>query len=125
VRAIEPELLRYANQYDERKYPPAELARLRGVFGTRESVFEPDILAALVWKYGHTGKANFPAQHRELAARIAKLWADAMLPPQEPMDAFADGVPSSDRRASSPSAFCFILFTRMPYRFSIKTTTGL
>src|SRR3990167_10550287 len=89
VRGIGPQLLRYANQYDERKYPRAELVRLRNVFATPESVLEPDIVSALVWKYGHTGKANFPGDHRALASRIAELWsANAMLPAQEARDAF-------------------------------------
>jgi hypothetical protein len=108
VRGIEPELLRYANQYDEQKYPPAELVRLRAVFVTPESVLEPDIVAALVWKYGHTGKANFPGQQRALAARIAELWsANAMLPAQDPMDAFRRW-----RALLGPTSFitvCFLL----------------
>jgi len=54
VRAIEPDLLRYARRHDERKYPPSELKRLRAVFATPEAVREPDVVAALVWKYGHT-----------------------------------------------------------------------
>jgi hypothetical protein len=113
VRGIAPELLRYANQYDEKKYPPAELARLRAVFATPDSVLEPDIVAALVWKYGHTGKANYPKHQRALAARIAKLWStNAMLPAQDPMDAF-----SRWRALLGPTSFitvCFLLHLVQP-----------
>lgn len=84
VRDIEPELLLYANQNDEQKYPPAELIRLRRVFKKPESVAKGDILAALVWKYGHTGKLNFPRRQRELAARIAEMWSDSPMRSSEP-----------------------------------------
>jgi hypothetical protein len=108
VRGIEPELLRYAAQYDERKYPPAELVRLRAIFVTPESVLERDIVAALVWKYGHTGKVNFPGRQRALAMRIGELWlANVMLPTEDPMDAFHRW-----RTLLGPTSFitiCFLL----------------
>lgn len=89
VRSIEPQLWRYATKYDERKYPPAELARLRTVFATPGSISENDIVAALVWKYGHTSKPNFPTRHRKLADRIALLWPEnGMRRTREPRDDF-------------------------------------
>jgi hypothetical protein len=89
VRAIEPDLVRYAKQYDVRKYPPTELVRLRTVFAIPGSVIECDIVAALVWKYGHTGKTNFPMRQRALASRIAEIWsANRMFPNLDPMETF-------------------------------------
>src|SRR5437016_5777590 len=74
IRRIEPELTRLAARYDEEKYPPRQLSEFRRLFGKPENVTESDIEAALKWKYGHTGKANYPQRERALAARIAKLW---------------------------------------------------
>jgi hypothetical protein len=79
VQCIAAQLLRYAGQYDERKYPPGELDRLRAAFAMPDSISESDIEAALVWKYGKysdTEKRNYPAAQRELAARIARLWPE-------------------------------------------------
>jgi hypothetical protein len=86
VQAIGPQLLRYISKYDEAKYPPAELSRLRSVFsGSGSDVREDDITAALVWKYGHTGKSNFPTCQRALAFRIADLWHEnAIVPTKDP-----------------------------------------
>jgi hypothetical protein len=79
--AIAPELEQYAAHYNESKYPPQELARLRAVFAKPECVQEADVVAALVWKYGHTGKARFPAHQRDLANRIFCFWpANAAIP---------------------------------------------
>lgn len=48
-----------------------------------------DILAALVWKYGNTGKANYPRRQQALAKRIAELWqANAIVPGESPRAAF-------------------------------------
>ncbi len=90
MQAIEPDLLRYAKQFDVRKYPPTELERLRRtVFANPGSVIECDIVAALKWKYGHMRKINFPGQQRALASRIAGMWAaNPMLPALDPLDTF-------------------------------------
>ena len=108
VRVIAPVWYSYASKYDEQKYPPSELKRLREVFSTPESVFERDIVAALVWKYGHTGKANYPGRQRALAGRIAMQWRkNAILPTQDPNDAFHRW-----RSLLGPTSFitvCFLL----------------
>lgn len=108
VRRMERNLARVAGQYDERKYPPAELARLRQVFARPKDVTKSDILAALVWKYGHTGKANYPRRQQALAERIGELWkSNAIVPGESARGAF-------DRWRSliGPTSFitvCFLL----------------
>lgn len=108
IRHIDMQLWRYANEYDERKNPPAELARLRALFATPDSVSERDILAALLWKYGHTLKRNYPHGHRELASRIARLWPDnSMRSTQDPRSDFLKW-----RNLLPPTSFvtiCFLL----------------
>jgi hypothetical protein len=66
----------HVGRYDQQKYPPTELIRLQRAFSDPDSAAETDILAALIWKYGHTGKKNFPRKHRELAVTVAELWRD-------------------------------------------------
>ncbi len=75
VLRMERDLVRLAGRYDERKYPPAELARLRQVFARPDDVTRPDIFAALVWKDGNTGKTNYPHRQRALAERIKRIVA--------------------------------------------------
>jgi hypothetical protein len=80
----------YVDRYDERKYPPAVLERLRTVFA-RPDWFQPeDIELALRWKYGHLSKENYPGAQRRLARRIASHWPDHRIDPGEaPVDALA------------------------------------
>lgn len=108
ILAIEPEWRSYAIRYDEVKYPPAEIVRLRAVFSTIGLVPMDDVEAALIWKYGHTGKANYPDRHRELAAKIARLWTEnAVLPEQDMEGAFRKW-----RHLLGPTSFitvCFLL----------------
>jgi len=113
VRKIDPEFRWYVAQYDERKYPPAELHRLRDAFARPASVSGSNIKAALVWKYGHTGKDNYPKRHLELGMRIAKLWPDnAIQPGHDPECAFQQWW-----ELLGPSSFitvCFLLHLANP-----------
>jgi hypothetical protein len=89
ISRIEPDLVRFVREYDESKYPPLELARLRRAFSKPETVAEADIVAALVWKYGNTGKANYPRRQYALAKRISAAWsANAIVPGAPPLAAF-------------------------------------
>lgn len=107
LQVIERDLSHYADKYDERKYPREQLERLREVFSTPKSVLESDIRDALVWKYGHTGKPNYPRQHHELATQIAKKWsAKPMLATDAPQSTFQDWL------SFKPTSFitiCFLL----------------
>ena len=121
VLCVAAQLLRYAGRYDERKYPPGELDRLRAAFTLPDSVSESDIEAALVWKYGKysdTEKRNYPAAQRELAARIARLWPEnAMRPTQNPKDDF-----DRWRQLLGTTSFitiCFLLHLVQPRRLPI------
>jgi hypothetical protein len=60
-------------KYDERKYPPLVLRRLRLLFSEPE-IFQPeDIALALRWKFGHLGKPNYPEAQQNLVSKIATL----------------------------------------------------
>jgi hypothetical protein len=113
VRRIEPELATFADDYDKGKYPPAKLAELRRVFAGPEKVTGSDIEAALVWKYGHTGKTNYPRRQRELAIRIGKLWRANPIVPGAPPAATFD----TWRSRLGPTSFitvCFLLHLANP-----------
>jgi hypothetical protein len=113
VRRMERDLARFAGRYDEHKYPPAELARLRRVFARPERVTEADIVAALFWKYGNTGKTNYPRRQQALATRISELWqANAIVPGESPRAAF-----DAWRSLLGPTSFitvCFLLHLANP-----------
>lgn len=85
LRGVAAEFRHFVNMYDERKYPPAELDRLRIAFSRPETVTAAEIEAALIWKYGHTGKTNYPKRQRELGIRISGFWgAHAIRPGEDP-----------------------------------------
>ena len=60
--------------YDERKYPADAYALIVKAFAAPSDTSDGDIERALKWKYGHWRKLNYPAQHREMARRIAARW---------------------------------------------------
>lgn len=113
IRNIEPELEAFAAKYDERKYPPGELVRLRGAFKSASGVLGNDFEAALVWKFGHTGKANYPDHHRRLATRLNDLWQSGQLP----IAADPAGTFDTWRQALGPTSYitvCFLLHLIWP-----------
>ena len=113
VRRIEPELAKFADDYDEDKYPPAKLAELRRVFAGAQEVTGSDIEAALVWKYGHTGKTNYPRRQHELAIRISKLWlANPIVHGAPPAAAFDRWM--SSLGSTSFITVCFLLHLANP-----------
>ena len=118
ILAIEPELSRFAEQYDEGKYPPSELKRLREMFASPDSVGVADVRDALVWKYGHTGKGNYPGQQRALGVRIAEAWPEnAIRSSEDPEDAFWRW-----RKLLGPTSFitvCFLLHLVRPTELPI------
>jgi hypothetical protein len=62
------------NEYDFGKYPAAEHARFSASFSALTATPD-DIQGALVWKWGHWGKSNYPQHHRDLIAMIQNLWS--------------------------------------------------
>jgi len=85
IRDVASDFGHYVDQYEEKKYPPDELSRLRAAFAAPVRVTHSDIEAALVWKYGHTGKANYPDHQRQLARRIAAAWPAHAIQPGTPI----------------------------------------
>jgi hypothetical protein len=63
----------FLNQYDISKYPPS-------IYNTAKDKFAslcPDekiITNALLWKWGHLGKDNFPDKQRQLIRKVINLW---------------------------------------------------
>ena len=62
-----------SQKYDFKKYPKSVYVRCKLKF----SALNPDrqdIHDALVWKYGHWRKSNFPAAHRNVISQVQGLW---------------------------------------------------
>ena len=113
IRDVAAEFQRFVDRYDEGKYPPEELDRLRVAFSRPETVTPADIEAALVWKYGHTGKANYPDHQRKLADRISKLWPAHAIRPDDDVAAALQRW----RQLLGPTSFitvCFLLHLASP-----------
>ncbi len=61
-------------EYDSRKYPEEQYDRLLGIFREPKRVTAGDIQKALVWKYGHWGKGNYPLKHHQLITNVQRSW---------------------------------------------------
>lgn len=73
VAHVSPIFQQVVDEYDFSKYPAEELARFKALFST----FNPtnnDIKDAMIWKWGHWGKPNFPKHHKKLIDEIQTLW---------------------------------------------------
>jgi hypothetical protein len=59
-------------QYSYTKYPAQDYQRFKQTF----SAFEPDVELdlALLWKWGHWGKTNYPGKQGALITEISALW---------------------------------------------------
>ena len=76
ARLIRPHLDHYVGLYDERKYPPKNYNSARREF-RKPTVAGPGAIEnALLWKWGHIGKAAIPHAHRELITHIQGAWAE-------------------------------------------------
>ena len=62
-----------SQKYDFKKYPKSVYDRCKLKFSALNPANQ-DIDDALVWKYGHWGKPNFPASHRKLIREVQNLW---------------------------------------------------
>lgn len=60
-------------EYDCRKYPTNQYKKFRNSFASLNAS-NTDIHNALIWKWGHWGKPNFPQRHRELINEVTQLW---------------------------------------------------
>ncbi len=61
-------------KYDSRKYPEAPYLELQGKFRAFTTVSCEDIKRALVWKYGHWRKDNYPDAHKILIQKVCQEW---------------------------------------------------
>jgi hypothetical protein len=73
VARIAPIFQQVLNEYDFRKYPAADYARFKASF-TALANPNNDISDAMIWKWGHWGKPNYPQRHQDLITEIQGLW---------------------------------------------------
>lgn len=70
---IQPIFDSVLNEYDFQKYPAREYTHFKSRFSSL-STSDSDIERALIWKWGHWGKQNYPQKQRNLIAEIQTLW---------------------------------------------------
>jgi hypothetical protein len=87
IRQISTDFQSFVELYDERKYPPEILEQLHRAFRGPGTIERAHVEAALMWKYGHSGKSNYPERQRKLATRIATLWKSNAIRSDEPVEA--------------------------------------
>ncbi len=75
---IQPVFLQVLNEYDFGKYPASDYQRFKMSFSTLNNQ-NPDIKDALIWKWGHWGKPNFPQHHKMLIEEIENLWPEFVM----------------------------------------------
>lgn len=63
----------HLNEYDFKKYPANEYIHYKNTFSSLCATPE-DITNALIWKWGHWGKDNYPRAHRALISEVQRLW---------------------------------------------------
>ena len=73
ARLVKSNFQEVSARYDYAKYSPKDYERFKQVFEMR-TANNSDIKNALVWKWGHAGKDNFPIKQQELIDYIIKLW---------------------------------------------------
>jgi hypothetical protein len=62
------------SQYSYTKYPAQAYQRFKQTFSAFEPVVELD--SALLWKWGHWGKTNYPGKQGLLVTEISALWGE-------------------------------------------------
>lgn len=87
VGLIGPIFDQVLNEYSYAKYPAADYQRFQNNFSTRTAT-NLDIEQAMIWKWGHWGKPDFPRHHKNLITEIQELWPEFLrlpppLPPQQ------------------------------------------
>ena len=58
--------------YSFKKYPALDYESFKNTFSTLAE--KVDLLAALLWKWGHWGKDDFPSKQKSLIGEIESLW---------------------------------------------------
>lgn len=70
---IDPQFNQVLAQYDFGKYPANSYQAFKNTF----SALPPNnnqISDALLWKWGHWGKPNYPQHHKNLIVEVSNLW---------------------------------------------------
>lgn len=89
VLEISPVFQVHLKKFSAGKYPDEDYDRFLKDFAAPATVGASSIKDALLWKYGHWNKTNFPERHDMLIRRIADLWPDLVAkPPVTPSAAF-------------------------------------
>lgn len=70
---IRPTINNVSAKYDHKKYPSSDYNRFKASFASLRKD-NTDISDALIWKWGHWGKNNFPQSHKDLIGEIQELW---------------------------------------------------
>lgn len=73
VDKINPIFTEVLDEYDFVKYPAAQYVRFKQEFSTMQST-GGDIADALLWKWGHWGKRNYPQNHKNLINEVQEFW---------------------------------------------------
>lgn len=70
---IDPIFQHVLNEYDLGKYPAENYANFKIIFSNLNPT-DIQIREAMIWKWGHWGKSDFPQHHKNLIAEIQSLW---------------------------------------------------
>ncbi len=62
-------------KYDDTKYPENAYKLMKAEF-SRKNIKNVQIKNAMVWKWGHWGKNNFPQHHKNLISLIEEKWGE-------------------------------------------------
>lgn len=73
IERITPIFDQVLNEYDFGKYPAEAYTRFKDAFSSLTCTSN-DISDAMIWKWGHWGKQNYPQDHRNLIAEVQGLW---------------------------------------------------
>ena len=60
-------------RYDGSKYPEDAYEKMISAFSEKQEA-NHEIENAMMWKWGHWGKDNYPQHHKELITKISKIW---------------------------------------------------
>lgn len=70
---IEKNFDEVSSKYSFTKYPAGNYKQFKSTFSSK-SILNNEIEPALLWKWGHTGKSNYPLIHKNLILEISSLW---------------------------------------------------
>lgn len=79
---IEPIFEQVLGTYDFNKYPASNYEQFKNTFSAFLNPND-EISNAMLWKWGHWGKENYPQSHRNLIAEIKILWPQYVIFSQE------------------------------------------